>query len=314
MLRVVLPLTLLVAPFLLPAPTPAAAARALPPAAQDADEVEFRLQPLTPRLAVLFGSGGNIGIVHGDDGVLLVDDQFPTLTDAILEQVRTLSSEPVRFVVNTHWHGDHAGGNANLAEAGALIVGHENVRVRLSEDQHMPMFRTVSKAAPEIAWPKLTYAEAMSLHWNGGRIDLIHVAAAHTDSDSLVHFVDDNAIHMGDTFFLSAFPFIDVANGGSLDGVIAASERGLALCDENTRVIPGHGEVSDRAALEEYLNMLRSVREILAVFVDKGLTIAEILRINPLEEIGEVYGNGFIDTQTFTHLAASSLEHARRDR
>jgi len=197
MLRVLLPCVLVGALFFVPAPESSA---------QDPTQVPLELVTVTDQISMIMGMGGNVAVYHGSDGVFVVDDQFEQTADRLLEKVATVSDGPLRFVVNTHWHWDHSGGNAAAGAAGAVIVAHENVRTRMSADHVMPAFNRTIPAAPASALPVITYADGVSFHWNGGRVDVKHVAPAHSDTDSIVHFVDENVLHMGDLFFQGMFP------------------------------------------------------------------------------------------------------------
>ncbi|MBT8487910.1 MAG: MBL fold metallo-hydrolase, partial [Gemmatimonadetes bacterium] len=182
------------------------------------ENVQIRTQQVADGVYMLMGQGGNIGVSVGDDGVFIIDDQFAPLTDKILAAIAAITDEPVRFVFNTHWHGDHTGGNENMGEAGALIVAHDNVRERMSTEQVLERIgRPVSTtpASPAGALPVITFSEDVSFHINGGQLHAFHVSNAHTDGDAIVHFVSANVVHMGDTFFRDRFPFIDTASGGS---------------------------------------------------------------------------------------------------
>lgn len=234
---------------------------AVPAAAQDTDwdAVEITSEDLGNGIHVLFGQGGNIGVSTGPDGTLLVDDQYAPLTDKILARIAEITDEPVRFVVNTHWHGDHTGGNENLGKAGAVIVAHENVRRRMNPEEFQALVGRSQQAAPE-ALPVVTFDDGVTLNWNGLRIEAAHQPHAHTDGDSVIYFEGANVVHMGDLFFHGAFPFVDRNSGGHIDGVIAAAESVAARTDENTTIIPGHGSVTDRATLLKYAEALRGAR------------------------------------------------------
>ena len=193
-------------------------------AQQDLSKVEIKVERLAPGVAVLFGAGGNIGLSYGEDGNAVVDDQFAPLTDKILAAIRTLDPDPVRFVINTHWHFDHSGGNENLGKRGAVIVAHHNVRARMSTPQFLAAMNMKIEPSPKDALPVVTFDDGVSLHLNGDTLRVIHVFNAHTDGDSLVHWQKANVLHMGDTFFhRDSFPFVDLSSGGSIDGVIAAA-------------------------------------------------------------------------------------------
>ena len=257
-------------------------------------------------VSMLVGRGGNIAVSVGDDGALLVDDKFPDLTDAILASVGELTDGPVRWVVNTHWHGDHTGGNANLARAGATLVAHDNVRLRLSTSQDRG--GEVSPPAPEDAWPRVTFDEGLSLHVNGDTVRVFHVDPAHTDGDSVVHFEGADVVHMGDTFFNGMYPYIDVSSGGHLPGLVAAADRVLARCDEDTRIIPGHGPVGDADDLRAYRDMLATVHERLLVFLEEGKSLEEVVAAEPTADLDEVWGGGYFRAADFLGFAYTSLQ------
>ena len=253
--------------------------------AQDFDAVQIRTQSLGSGIYMLMGQGGNIGLSVGGDGVFIIDDQFAPLTEKILAAIAEITSEPVRFVFNTHWHGDHTGGNENLGRTGALIVAHENVRYRLSMDQVLERIGrplAESPAVPEEAWPVVTFTEEMTFHLNGDDLHALHVENAHTDGDAIMHFRRANVVHMGDTFFRDRFPFIDTATGGSIDGMIAASGVGLALMDAETQVIPGHGALSTREDLRRYRDALKTMRDAVAELIEQGRSLEQIVAARPI--------------------------------
>ena len=260
---------------------------------QNFDAVEIRTQQVSSNVYMLLGQGGNIGVFVGEDGVFVIDDQFAPLTEKILAAIRAITSEPVRFVVNTHWHGDHTGGNENLGKAGALIVAHENVRARLSMDQVLERIGrepAPNPAAPDGALPVITFAEDVTFHLNGDELYAFHVANAHTDGDAIVHFRRANVVHMGDTFFRDRFPFIDTATGGSIDGMIAASGAALALMDARTMVIPGHGALSTREDLRAYRDALKSMRDAVAALMEEGHSLERIQDLRPIRDQAEAWG------------------------
>ncbi|MDX1642920.1 MAG: MBL fold metallo-hydrolase [Thermoanaerobaculia bacterium] len=256
----------------------------------DFDAVEIEVTTLADGVHMLVGAGGNVGISTGGDGAVLIDDQFAPLTERILAAVAELGGATPRFVLNTHWHFDHTGGNENLGRAGVVILAHENVRRRMSVEQVMEAFGRTIPASPPVALPSLTFTESTTLHWNGQTLRAFHVPAAHTDGDTIVHFVEADVVHMGDVFFNRSYPFIDVGSGGSLDGVIAAVERALELCGEATRIIPGHGPLADRADLERYLEMLRTVRRRVAEKVEMGWSREKILASDATADLDADWG------------------------
>ncbi len=257
---------------------------------QDFDSVQIRVQKLTDNIYVLFGVGGNIGVSAGKDGVFLIDDQFAPLTDKITTAIKEFSDEPVRYVVNTHFHFDHSGGNENLGKQGAVIVAHKNVRLRMAKEQFVKAFNARTPAQPDIALPVVTFQEGVTLHLNGDDADIIHVKNAHTDTDSIVHFTKANVIHMGDTFTNAPYPFIDVGNGGDIDGVIEAAKTGLALANDDTQIIPGHGPMASKADLEEHLKKITTTREIIAELKASGMSLEDVITAKPLAEFEDTWG------------------------
>jgi cyclase len=277
-------------------------------AQQDMSNVQITAESLGGGVYMMMGSGGNIGVSVGDDGVFVIDDQFAPLTDKILAAIAVITSEPVRFVFNTHWHGDHTGGNENMGQTGALIVAHENVRQRMSMDQVLERIgRPASEtpASPEGAWPVVTFTEEVTFHLNGDDMHAVYVPNAHTDGDAIVNFVRANVVHMGDTFFRDRFPFIDTATGGSIDGIIAAAGTGLALMDAETKVIPGHGALSSRENLVEYRDALRTKRNAVAALMEQGMSLEQIQAARPLRAQAAASGQneaaegGFVATIHF---------------
>ena len=258
--------------------------------AQDFSNVEIRAEKVRDNIYVLFGAGGNIGMSVGEDGVFLIDDQFAPLTDKIKRAIAKISDEPIRFVVNTHFHFDHSGGNENLGKEGAVIVAHKNVRKRMAKDQFVKAFNARTPAQPNIALPVVTFTEGVSLHLNGDEAVISHVEHAHTDSDSLIYFKNANVIHMGDTFTNGPYPFIDVDNGGSIDGVIKAAKAGLALSNDKTRIIPGHGQMATKADLEAHLNRIQVTRDIIANLKKSGMSLDDVVKAKPLEKYESTWG------------------------
>jgi glyoxylase-like metal-dependent hydrolase (beta-lactamase superfamily II) len=266
---------------------------------------------LTDTVYMLAGNGGNIGVSIGSDGVVLVDDQFAPATGLILDAVARLTAEKVRFVINTHWHGDHTGGNENLGQEGALIVAHENVRVRMSSEQFIEAFGSRTPPSPPAALPVVTFDRSMTLHWNDEDIRIHHVAPAHTDGDSLVHFVKSNVVHMGDVFFNGMYPFIDTGTGGSLSGMISAANRGLELTDDETKVIPGHGPLSNRAGLEAFRDMLVTVDARIAPMIKAGKTREEVVAAQPTKDLDEAWGGGFMQPDQWVGIVYDGYAAAR---
>ncbi len=277
-------------------------------AQRDFSKVEIKTIDLGDGLMMLQGAGGNIGVSTGKDGVILIDDQYAPLTEKILAAIRARSKGEIRFVLNTHWHGDHTGGNENLGQAGAVILAHERVRARMSSDQFRPPPRRNVPASPEVAWPVITFEDGVTLHLNGQRIEAIHVAPAHTDGDSIVYFHEADLLHMGDTYFSGMYPYIDASSGGTLDGMIAAADRGLAIAGPKTRIIPGHGSLATRADLEATQKMLVSIRDRVLKLIEFGQSRNEVIAAKPTRAFDEKWGNGFIKPDSFAGIAYDALE------
>lgn len=295
-----------------------AAALALTPAAaqeRDFSKVEIKVEQLAPGVAVLFGAGGNIGLSYGEDGNILIDDQYAPLTEKIVAAVRSLDPDPIKFVINTHWHGDHTGGNENLGSAGAVIMAHDNVRMRMASEQVLRLGSVSEKvsASPRGALPVLTFADGVTVHLNGDTLQVIHVANAHTDGDSLIRWEKADVLHMGDIYFNRiSFPFIDLSSGGSIDGAIAAVNRGLELARDSTKIIPGHGPVATRVELAAYRDMLADIRAKVAAGIASGQTLDQIKASKPAARYGMLDGfvkpDGFVET-VYTSLKSPPAPH-----
>jgi len=214
----------------------------------------------------------------------------------------------VRFLVNTHWHGDHTGGNENLASGGVIIVAHENVRTQMSKDNFLAAFNANVPASPEAALPVVTFSDAVNFHWNGDDIHVFHVEPAHTDGDAIIHFRRANVFHMGDTYFNGMYPFIDVSTGGSIDGMIAAADRVLKVASDKTRLIPGHGPVATKADLQASRDMLVTVRDRVARLIADGKTGEEIVAAKPTADLDEKWGGGFMKPDVWVGLVYESMK------
>ena len=273
-----------------------------PVLAQDLSKVEIKSEQVAPGVAVLFGAGGNIGVSYGEDGTILIDDQFAPLTEKIQTAVSALGAQPVKFLVNTHWHYDHTGGNENLGKAGAVIMAHDNVRVRMAAGQGN------QKPSAKVALPVVTYADGLKLHLNGEEVRVIHMPAGHTDGDSIVHWTKSNVIHMGDLFFLRmSFPFVDASSGGNVRGVIAAADKVLAIADDQTKIIPGHGAVASKADLQQYRNMVSEIVAKIETGIKAGKTLEQIKADRPADGYG-VKADGFISADRFVETVFNMVK------
>lgn len=269
------------------------------------DDVKIKTTPVSDNVYMLVGSGGNIGVIVGEDGTFIIDDQFAPLTDKINAAIAEITDKPVGYVLNTHWHGDHTGGNENMGKAGALIVAHDNVRVRLEADQLKKLTEDYTQPAEE-ALPVVTFAQDVTFHLNGEEIHAFHVDKAHTDGDAIIHFRNANAFHMGDTFFSGRFPYIDLGSGGGIDGIIAAANHVLMLSNDDTKIIPGHGPLSTPKELKTYRDMLMKLRSKIQLMVSEEKTLEEVQASNPTEGY-EDWGTGFINSERIVDFIYTDL-------
>ena len=277
----------------------------------DLEKMEVTSEKIADGFYVLFGGGGNIGLSIGEDGVFAVDDQFPQLVPKIRAEVRRLGGKGIDFVVNTHWHFDHAEGNLTLGPDGTWLIAHENSREMMKKDRVINLVSAayMQKAYPENAWPDITYDDDMQFHLNGQTIDLWHFGPAHTTGDTAVYFRGTDAVHLGDVYnntgYPRGYPFIDVGNGGSLDGVIDFCAETLKRIGEDTVVIPGHGPVAGYDDLAGYVEMLRVIRDRIVALVAKGATLEEVYAARPTADYDEKMG----DNRGFINRAYMGLTH-----
>lgn len=278
---------------------------ASPLAAQrDFSEVEITSEELAPGVAVLFGAGGNMAVSHGEDGTILIDDQFAPLSEKIEGAVAYLGATPVKYVVNTHWHGDHTGGNEHFGGTGATIFAHHNVRVRMSSPQTRG--ERVTPPSPKAALPVVTYERGVTFHLNGDTIDVVFVGGGHTDGDSIVRWREKNIVHMGDLYFkIPGWPFVDVASGGDIEDLLYSLDSAINLMDEDTKVIPGHGPVSDRRELIAFRNTVGEAVTRIRALRDSGSSLEEAQALRPLDSFDR--GEGFINEDRFIEAVWKSL-------
>jgi cyclase len=273
-------------------------------AQQDFSKVEITTENLAPGVAVLFGAGGNIGVSYGPDGTVLIDDQFAPLTAKIQASVAALGATPVKFLINTHWHFDHSGGNENLGNAGAIIMAHDNVRIRLAAGA--TVLGNVLPPAPKTALPVITYADGLKLHLNGDEVRTVHTGGGHTDGDSIVIWKNANVIHMGDLFMNKvSLPYIDLNSGGNVIHLLASIEKALLLTNPQTKIIPGHGPMATQADLIAWRDMLKAVIGSVQAGMKAKKSLEQIKAMKPAAQ-WEVKG-GFISGDAFTEAVYKSV-------
>lgn len=269
-------------------------------AQRDFSTVEITSEKLTDNVYTLFGAGGNIGLAIGEDAAYLIDDQFGPLTEKIVAHVKTITDKPINFVLNTHMHGDHTGGNENLANAGALVIAHENVRKRMV---------SAEEPQPKEAWPVVTFNDKMTLHLkNGKSVHAMHVNPAHTDGDTYYYFPEDNVIHMGDNFFSGRYPYIDLNSGGDIDGLISNTTMALELIDDETKIIPGHGAISSKTDLKDFTKILITLRERVKEARSSGKSLEEVQKMGLSKEWDETHGQGFINADRIVEFIYKSAD------
>ncbi|MFT5568219.1 MAG: cyclase [Cyclobacteriaceae bacterium] len=273
----------------------------------DWSAVEIKTNEVTDKIAFLVGRGGNIGVLHGPDGVMIVDDDFAPLSEKITEALAALSQSDLKFIVNSHYHGDHTGGNENLSANGASIVAHQKVRERLGTTFYNELMDREIASKPESYWPTITFKEDLTFFLNGEEVKIQYVPNTHTDGDAVVFFATSNVIHTGDAFVRYGYPYIDVAAGGSIDGFIAAQRTIMEMANQSTKIIPGHGELSDIVDVQELLDMLLATRQIIATHKSQGKILDEILTLNPLADYHEKWSGSFINSDLFTRSIFDSL-------
>ena len=284
--------------------------------AQDLDKVQITSVKVTDNIYMLQGAGGNIGLSFGSDGIFIIDDQFAPLHEKLIAVIDELTKGKVSesantFLLNTHFHFDHTGGNELLGKTGAVIMAHQNVRKRLSVEMNIPFFKSTNPPVPEIGLPVITFEQDITLYLNGDSVNIIYVGPAHTDGDAIVHFSKADVIHGGDILFTSSYPFIDMDNGGSVSGVIAAVEKILKLAGDKTKIIPGHGDLTDKAGLESYRKMLSTIFESVSAMVADGKTLEQIIASKPTADFDAQY-DGFISNEAFLGLLYSDLTELKK--
>lgn len=270
--------------------------------------INYQTIEIKENIYAMIGEGGNIAVFTGEDGTFLVDDQFAPLTEKILEEIKKIGGEKPKFLVNTHWHYDHTGGNENLGKAGTIIVAHDNVRKLLTTDNTIKAFDKKISAMPKEGLPVITYSKDTTFHINDETVRAFHVHNAHTSGDSVVHFDKANIIHAGDIWFNGFYPFIDVEHGGSLEGMITAVTTIINMSDENTKIIPGHGPVGSKQELVRYRKMLSTVLVVLRDYKKQGKTLEEVIEAKPTESLDSEWADGFLKPEQWLSIIYNGLE------
>ena len=277
-------------------------------AAAQANKVEFTTIQLSETVYMLMGAGGNVGISTGKDGLYLIDDQVKPVTIPLSQAIRKISDKPIRFIINTHYHADHTGGNETLGGAGAVIISHDNIRKRMSTEQVSIFMQDTTPPYAKDALPVVTFNDRLSLHLNGETATAYYVANGHTDGDSIIHFPVSNVIHMGDMYFNGLYPYVDLDAGGSIQGMVIAADLALSLADESTRIIPGHGPLAMAEDLKNYRDFLIQAIGQVQALVDQDMSLEQVIDAQPTREWDEELGKTWITPAQFITFIYNSLE------
>jgi cyclase len=260
---------------------------------------------LAGNLTMLSGPGGNVVVLHGADGKIVVDTFVQTVWDKLRQALDAAGGGPIKAVIDTHWHFDHTDNNENFGKAGAAIIAHENTKKRMSETHDLLGMHF--EPSPAAALPTQTFKDKHALDANGEQLTLTAVPPAHTDTDIYIRYTKANVLHMGDVFFNGMYPFIDASTGGTIDGMIAGAERALKLVDTRTKIVPGHGPLADRAALTQYRDVLATVRDRVQKLKKDGRTLDEVVRANPTKDFDATWGKGMMQPKDFIGLVYATL-------
>lgn len=270
-------------------------------------DIKIETTKVASGLYMMMGQGGNITVSIGDDGTFLIDDQYASMSKKISAAIKKAGGDTPRFLLNTHWHGDHTGSNTDFGEQGTIIVAHENVRKRLSSDQFVKAFNMKSGPQPKAALPVITFTDGITFHWNGNTVEARHVEDAHTDSDSYVFFKESNVVTTGDLYFAGFYPFIDPDSKGSVAGVIAGVNEILTFINDETKIIPGHGPLSNKKELTAYRDMLQSVYDRVKALKEDGKSLEEIIAAKPTADFDAKWGNGIFTADKWLSIVAPTI-------
>jgi cyclase len=275
---------------------------------EDFSKVQIETSSVARGVYMLVGSGGNFGLFVGQDGALLIGVQYAPLTDKILKAISAVTDKPVRIFVNTHWHGDHTGGNETIGKGGTIIVAHDNARKRMAKGQYMKVFKVHIPPAPPEALPVITFADSLTFHWNNEALEVFHPKSAHTDGDAVIYFELANVVHAGDLFFNGMYPFIDADSGGSMEGVIAGVDKMLERIYDDTKVIPGHGPLGNKTDLQAYRDMLAAVYERMTKLIKEGKNIDEIIAAKPTADYDAKWGVGLLKPDQWVRIIYAGMQ------
>jgi len=272
------------------------------------NKVEFSTFQLSDTIYMLRGRGGNVGISSGEDGLYIIDDQVQPVTSQLLQAIGKISDKPIRFVINTHYHADHTGGNETIGKSGALIIAHDNIHKRMTTEQVSIFMKNTTPPYAKDALPVLTFNDQISLHFNGETATVYHVAHGHTDGDSIIHFPASNVIHMGDMYFNTLYPYVDLDAGGSIQGMVHAADLALSLADEGTRIIPGHGPLAVTEDLRTYRDFLIKASANVQALIDEDMDLQQVIAAQPTAEWDEDLGKVWIKPAQFVTFIYNSLK------
>ncbi len=272
------------------------------------DTVQIKPIKVAEQIYMLKGAGGNIGVMTGREGTLVIDNQFAPLSNKINGAIKTLDPAEIKFLINTHLHGDHSGGNENFKKMGVTMVAHDQVRERMMKESVNSRTNKATPPRDKEAWPAITFADKLNFHLNDENIILHHFDIGHTDGDVIVQFKKANVVHTGDAFVRYGYPFIDINSGGGVNGFINTLDKILLLIDDNTKVIPGHGEVATRADIKKVRDNIADIRDQVAAALKKGKKTEDIAALGITDKYDAEYGKGFVKGKDFVLMVAENLK------
>jgi cyclase len=271
-------------------------------------KVQLTVEKITENISIIFDAGnGNTLMFAGEEGVLIIDTKSGPAIEKLSAKIAEISDKPIRYAINTHWHYDHVGGNELMGKAGATIIAHENVRKLMSTEQKIKFFNKTIPPSPEKALPLITYTKELALHLNGRKISAFHLGPGHTGGDTIVYFPRANVIHLGDLYFNRLYPYIGISSGGSIKSMIKAGNKVLAMIDENTKIIPGHGPLSNKAEYAKYLKMLTEIKTNVSKAIKAGKSMDDVIASKPTKKFDINWGKGFLGPDIFTRLVYMDL-------